>query len=48
VEQAEADVQVPVARDANDFLTEAVKQHPSRFGVFAALLTGIQHARLSM
>lgn len=37
VEQAEADVQVSVARDANDFLAEAVRQHPSRFAAFAAL-----------
>ena len=37
VEQAEADVQVSVAREANDLLAEAVRQHPSRFGAFAAL-----------
>jgi predicted TIM-barrel fold metal-dependent hydrolase len=37
VEQAEADVQVSVAREANDLLAEAVKQHPLRFGAFAAL-----------
>jgi predicted TIM-barrel fold metal-dependent hydrolase len=37
VEQAEADVQVAVARDANDVLADAVRQHPSRFGAFAAL-----------
>jgi predicted TIM-barrel fold metal-dependent hydrolase len=28
---------VPVARDANDFIAEAVRQHPSRFAAFAAL-----------
>jgi uncharacterized protein len=37
VEQAEADVQVAVAREANDMLAEAVRQYPSRFGAFAAL-----------
>jgi predicted TIM-barrel fold metal-dependent hydrolase len=37
VEQAEADVQVSVAREANDLLAEAMKQHPLRFGAFAAL-----------
>src|SRR5215475_4225934 len=30
VEQADADVQVSVARDANDLLAEAVRQHPLR------------------
>jgi predicted TIM-barrel fold metal-dependent hydrolase len=37
IEQADADVQVAVAREANDMLAEAVRQHPSRFGAFAAL-----------
>src|SRR5262245_17554699 len=37
VEQAEADVQVSVAREANDFLAEAVRPHPLRFGAFASL-----------
>ena len=37
VEQAEADVQVPVARETNDLLAEAVRQHPLRFGAFACL-----------
>jgi predicted TIM-barrel fold metal-dependent hydrolase len=37
VEQAEADVQVSVARDSNDFLAEAVKKNPKRFAAFAAL-----------
>src|SRR5262249_28881169 len=37
VEQAEPDVQVPVAREANDLLAEAVRQHPLRFAAFAAL-----------
>jgi predicted TIM-barrel fold metal-dependent hydrolase len=37
VEQAEADVQVSDAREANDFVAEAVRQHPLRFGAFATL-----------
>ena len=35
----EADKAVPLARDANDRLHEAIKQHPTRFGGFAALPT---------
>jgi len=37
VEQAEADVQVSIARESNDFLAEAVKKNPKRFAAFAAL-----------
>jgi predicted TIM-barrel fold metal-dependent hydrolase len=37
VEQADADVQVSVAHEANDFLADAVRQHPKRFAAFAAL-----------
>jgi 2,3-dihydroxybenzoate decarboxylase len=35
----EADVAIPMARDANDRLFEAVKAHPTRFAGFAALPT---------
>ncbi len=34
-----ADVAIPMARDANDLLHEAVKAHPDRFAGFAALPT---------
>lgn len=34
-----ADVAIPMARDANDLLYEAVKAHPDRFAGFAALPT---------
>ena len=34
-----ADVAIPMARDANDLLFEAVKAHPERFAGFAALPT---------
>jgi hypothetical protein len=37
VEQADADVQVSVARESNDFLAEAVRKSPKRFAAFAAL-----------
>ena len=37
VEQAEADEAVAVSRDANDFLAEALKKHPTRFAGFASL-----------
>jgi uncharacterized protein len=37
VEQAEAAEAVSVAREANDFLAEAVKRHPKRFAGLAAL-----------
>jgi predicted TIM-barrel fold metal-dependent hydrolase len=33
------DVAVPMARDANDIMSEAVKAHPGRFSAFAALPT---------
>jgi predicted TIM-barrel fold metal-dependent hydrolase len=39
VEQAEAAEAVAVAREANDFLAEAVKTHPKRFAGFASLPT---------
>jgi predicted TIM-barrel fold metal-dependent hydrolase len=35
----EADVAIPMARDANDRLAEAVGKHPARFAGFAALPT---------
>ena len=35
----EADTAIPMAKDANDMLFEAVKAHPKRFGGFAALPT---------
>ena len=34
-----ADIAIPMARDANDLLHEAVKAHPDRFAGFAALPT---------
>ena len=34
-----ADIAIPMARDANDILYEAVKAHPDRFAGFAALPT---------
>jgi predicted TIM-barrel fold metal-dependent hydrolase len=37
VEQADADVQISVARESNDFLAEAVKKHPTRLAAFASL-----------
>lgn len=37
VEQAEPDEAIACARDANDFLAEAIKQNPARFSGFAAL-----------
>ncbi len=37
VEQSNAEEQVPAAREMNDFMAEAVKQHPTRFAAFAAL-----------
>jgi uncharacterized protein len=39
VEQLEAADAVPAARDANDFLADAIKKHPSRFAGFAAVPT---------
>jgi uncharacterized protein len=38
-EQLEAADAVSIARDANDFLAEAIKKHPSRFAGFATLPT---------
>ncbi len=37
VEQAEAAVQISIARESNDFLAEAVKNNPKRFAALAAL-----------
>ena len=37
VEQIEPDEAVAAARDANDFLADAIKKHPTRFAGFAAL-----------
>ena len=37
VEQSEVDEGVALARDANDFLFEAIQQNPSRLGGFASL-----------
>jgi predicted TIM-barrel fold metal-dependent hydrolase len=34
-----ADIAVPLAREANDLLHEAIRKHPTRFGGFAALPT---------
>jgi uncharacterized protein len=39
-EQCENAEALSIARDANDFLAEAVKKHPTRFAGFAALPTG--------
>ena len=39
-----ADIAVPMARDANDLLYEAVKAHPDRFAGFAALPTAAPEA----
>lgn len=37
VEQAEPDEAIACARDANDFLADAIKRHPTRFAGFASL-----------
>jgi hypothetical protein len=37
VEQSEPDVAGACARDANDFLADAIKRHPTRFAGFASL-----------
>ena len=37
VEQSEAAEQIAVARDANDFLADAIKKHPTRLAGFAVL-----------
>jgi hypothetical protein len=39
VEQLEPDVAVTLAKEANDFLGDAVRRHPQRLGGFAALPT---------
>jgi len=39
LEQLEADVQVPMVRDVNDFLHDAVSKYPARLGGFASLCT---------
>jgi predicted TIM-barrel fold metal-dependent hydrolase len=38
-ERFEAETAIPMARDANDRVSEAVKAHPDRFAAFAALPT---------
>lgn len=40
----DADIAVPMARDANDRLFEAVRAHPDRFAGFAALATAAPEA----
>ena len=39
VEQLDAAAAVPLAREANDYIADAVKQHPARFAAFAAVAT---------
>jgi uncharacterized protein len=39
VEQADADVQLSVSCEANDYLAEAIKKHPKRYAGFASLPT---------
>jgi uncharacterized protein len=39
VEQLDAAEAVALAREANDYVAEAVKQHPTRFAAFAAVAT---------
>jgi predicted TIM-barrel fold metal-dependent hydrolase len=39
VEQSEAGEAMALARDANDYVAEAVRRHPSRFAGFAAIPT---------
>lgn len=41
VEQSEPDEAIACARDANDFLAEAIKRHPTRFAGFASLPTPV-------
>src|SRR5579864_312236 len=41
VEQLEAADAIAVAADTNDFVAEAIKKHPMRFGGFAALPTAM-------
>ena len=40
VEQMEPAEAIPMARDTNDYLADAVKKHPTRFAGFAAVPTG--------
>jgi len=40
VEQADMAEQVAIAREANDFLADAVKRNPKRFAAFASLPIG--------
>ena len=40
VEQLEAADAIPMARDTNDYLADAVKKYPTRFAGFAAVPTG--------
>jgi predicted TIM-barrel fold metal-dependent hydrolase len=37
VEQADADVQLAISRESNDFLADAVKKYPKRFAALASL-----------
>lgn len=37
VEQSDADVQIAIAKESNDFLADAVKKYPTRFAGFASL-----------
>jgi hypothetical protein len=39
VEQSEAGEAIALSRDANDYVADAVRRHPSRFAGFAALPT---------
>jgi predicted TIM-barrel fold metal-dependent hydrolase len=41
VEQLEAAEAIALAADTNDFLADAIKKHPARFGGFAALPTAV-------
>ncbi len=44
VQQLDAAEAVPMAREANDYLAETVRRHPSRFAGFAALPTAAPEA----
>ena len=41
VEQLEAAEAIALAADTNDFVADAIKKHPARFGGFAALPTAV-------
>lgn len=41
VEQMDAKIAVDIAQDANDYIANAIKQHPTRFGGFATLPTAV-------